>query len=214
MTNSPGELAQPLPHRSDLPREVAGISIPDSAIAVQATELARESSVPYLFNHVMRSYLFGALIGRLDGLQYDPELLYVAAVLHDLGLTNRFAGPRRFEVEGAEAARAFLLTQGVSRDRADLVWDAIALHITFGTALSKGPEVALTHIGAGVDVVGRRLDELPPSSVEQVLAAYPRLGLKREILHKLVQELAEKPGAGFPLTLDHLAAILRTPFAE
>src|SRR5258708_34867396 len=85
---------------------------------------------------------------------------------------------------------------------------------SFDTAVSKGPEVALTHIGAGVDVVGRRLDELPPSSVEQVLAAYPRLGLKREFLHRLVQELAEKPGAGFPLTLDHLAAILRAPFAE
>src|SRR3954451_23843522 len=165
MTDSPDELAQPLTHQLDLPREVAGISIPDSAIAVQATDLARESSVPYLFNHVMRSYLFGALIARLDGLQYDPELFYLAAVLHDLGLTDRFAGPRRFEVEGAEAARTFLLTQGVSVDRATRVWDAIALHTSFGIASSKEPEVTLVHTGAGVDVVGRRLDELPSSSV-------------------------------------------------
>jgi hypothetical protein len=198
----------------DVLREVAGVRIPDSTLAVQATELAYEISDPYLFNHVMRSYLFGALLGQHDGLQYDPELFYLAAVLHDLGLTSRFAGPRRFEVEGAEAARDFLLGQGVDRQQADLVWDAVALHASVGIAPHKGPEAALTHLGAGVDVVGLRLRELPAAGVEQVLAAFPRLQLKRELLHRLIQEVAAKPGAGFALTIEGIAAVQRAPFDE
>jgi HD domain len=86
-----------------LPTEVAGIPLIDSKIAQEATDLVRATSTPSLFNHSMRTYLFGALLGK--DLSFDYELFYLASVLHDLGLTEKYAGDRSFEIEGAEAAR-------------------------------------------------------------------------------------------------------------
>ncbi len=83
----------------------SGWSIP--SIARKAVDLARESSPAYLFNHTMRTYLFASLTGRALGQRFDEELLFLACTLHDLGLTERFQGDLPFELQGAEAARAF-----------------------------------------------------------------------------------------------------------
>src|SRR5277367_2621774 len=126
---------------------IAGITVADSALVHDAIELARSSSSPFLFNHVMRSWLFGVLIAEGAQPAPDPELLAVSAVLHDLGLTDRFAAQDRFEVDGANAARSFLNDRGVPAQQIQLVWDAIALHTTRSIALHKQAEVAMTHAG-------------------------------------------------------------------
>jgi hypothetical protein len=177
--------------------DIAGIRVPDTRLAQEATELARSASEPYLFHHVMRSYYFGELIGQSLGLAYDRELLYVSAVLHDLGLTERFAGPERFEVDGANAARAFLAERGLPREKTALVWDAIALHTTMGIAGHKEPEVAVTHFGISTDYGGFMLDELPAQAVAQVLRAYPRLELKQRLRRALCGVVARKPHTAF-----------------
>ena len=93
---------------------VAGIPIPDSKLAREATELLREHGTPLLFAHSLRVYLFGALRGRSRGLAVDHELLYFGAVFHDLGLTAKYRSPdHRFEVDSANAAR---VTGGVEAD--------------------------------------------------------------------------------------------------
>ena len=124
---------------------LAGIKVPDTSLVREAIELARSSSEPYLFNHVMRSWLFGVVLSAGAELAPDPELLAVSAVLHDHGLTDRYAAADRFEVDGANAARAFLKDRGVSTQQMQLVWDAIALHTTRSIALHKEPEVVMTH---------------------------------------------------------------------
>lgn len=176
---------------------IAGIRVPDTRLIQEATEIAREASEPYLFHHVMRSYYFGELFGQIGGLSYDRELLYVSAVLHDLGLTERFAGPLRFEVDGANAARAFLAERGVPKEKTALVWDAIALHTSMGIAEHKEPEVAITHIGISMDYGGFALDRLPKEAVAEVLRAYPRLAMKTKLRHALCGVVERKPQTSF-----------------
>jgi hypothetical protein len=117
------------------------VGAPDSELCQRATALVAELSPAFLFNHCARSFLFGDAIGKRDGLQYDRELLYLSAMLHDLGLTDSYLGAdQRFELEGADRARAFLVEQGLEAPKADVVWDAIALNSTFGIALRKGTQ--------------------------------------------------------------------------
>jgi hypothetical protein len=151
------------------------VGAPDSELCQRATALVAELSPPFLFNHCARSFLFGDAIGQRDRLQYDRELLYLSALLHDLGLTDAYVGgDQRFEVEGADRARAFLVEHGLPEGKADVVWDAIALNTSFGIALRKGPEIALTHLGVSADFLGTRLADVSPETVAQIVREYPR----------------------------------------
>jgi len=149
---------------------LAGIKVVDTPLVRDAMELARESSAPYLFNHAMRSWLFAALIAEGAKPTPDPELLAVSAILHDLGLTDYYAGSERFEVDSANAARSFLKERRVPAHHVRLVWDAIALHTTRCIALHKEPEVVITHSGIAVDVIGAGLDSIPQDKVRAILA--------------------------------------------
>ncbi|WP_437761557.1 HD domain-containing protein [Sorangium sp. So ce281] len=152
--------------------------IPDSALCVEATEHTRAVSAPFLFNHVARTYVFGDALGRHRGLSYDRELLYLACVFHDLGLADSAPVETRFEVEGADAARAFLAARGVGAREQDIVWDAIALHTTVVIPQRKRPEIALCQMGAAIDVGYAPRTLLPERLVEEALGRYPRLGFK------------------------------------
>ncbi|QLE56119.1 HD domain-containing protein [Nostoc sp. TCL26-01] len=170
-------------------------AIPDSEICQRATQLVTEISPTFLCHHCIRSFLFGNLLGQRDGLKYDRELLYLSAVMHDLGLTERFDGEQRFEVDGADAARAFVLEHGLPESKAEVVWDAIALHTSIGIASRKQPETALVHLGAGADVLGMRIFDIPPETVEQVIEAYPRLDFNRAMTELLASQVKRKPQA-------------------
>src|ERR1700742_2727549 len=120
---------------STMANEISGISIPDSKIAREAAELVRQHETEMLFNHSVRVYVFGAIKGIRDKLKFDSELLYVAALFHDLGLADAYhTETKRFEVDGADAAHTFLRRYGIPEPKADLVWEAIALHSTPGIA--------------------------------------------------------------------------------
>jgi HD domain len=177
-----------------LPKEVAGIPLIDSKVAREATDLARETSPPFLFNHSMRTYLFGALLGK--DLAFDRELLFLACILHDLGLTDRYAGAKPFEIEGAEAARKFLGERGVSEERIEIVWDGIAMHPS-ALAHYKRPEIALVANGAAVDVVGSDILKVAPSDKEQVLRAFPRLGFKTSFTQTCAEVVQRYPSGAY-----------------
>jgi len=132
---------------------IAGIKIPDSAMARAATELVRDTESDLLFHHSTRVFLFGALAGQRKQLDYDPELLYIGAMFHDMGLTEQFrTSQNRFEVDSANAARSFLQQHGIQEGDIDLVWDAIALHTTPGIPPFKKPVVQLVTAGVEMDV--------------------------------------------------------------
>jgi hypothetical protein len=172
---------------------LAGIKVADSVLVQDAIELAKSSSSPFLFNHVMRSWLFSALIAEGAESAPDPELLAVSTVLHDLGLTDRFAAQDRFEVDGANAARSFLKDRGIPTQQIQLVWDAIALHTTRSIALHKQPEVAMTHAGIAIDVIGAGLDLIPQDKLRAILMEFPRLSLKTELQACLCSLIRQKP---------------------
>lgn len=179
-----------------LPESVAGVAIPDSRLARAAATLAHGASPQPLFNHVMRSYLFAALLFDQRDVRYDRELAFVGCALHDLGLVDAYMSPdERFEVDGADAARRFLDEWHVPRRRSDVVWDAIALHTMSGIAVRKSPEIAMVSLGAGMDAGGANLDQLSPTAVDAVLAAFPRLGFKQASIQTIVSLCEKKPFA-------------------
>jgi hypothetical protein len=177
LQNSQGRTERAKKPAVQRPKTVAGIALVDSKMARLATELARDTSPECLFNHAARTFLFGALIGNARSLKFDSEILYLACILHDLGLTERFAGPLPFEIQGAQAARAFLTDNGLPNDQANMVWDGIAMH-PFAIASFKQPEIALVSAGAGADVVGSDLEKIPESAKAAVVNAFPRLDFK------------------------------------
>jgi hypothetical protein len=165
--------------RAHATRSLAGVAIPDTLLVAQAIDYARRHTEPFLFNHVMRSWLFAAALAAVDNTPHDAEVLAIAAVLHDLGLARSFAGPLRFEVEGANAAREFALDFGLDDARAQLVWDGVALSSTPSLALHKQPEVALCSAGTIVDWAGQGAERLSQHRVAAILDAFPRLEMKQ-----------------------------------
>jgi HD domain-containing protein len=174
---------------------ISGIRIPDSKIAREAAELVRQHESELLFNHSVRVFMFGAMKGIRQNLKFDSELLYVASLFHDLGLVDAYhTDAKRFEVDGADAAREFLRSHGIPEPKADLVWEAIALHTTPGIPQYMRPEIALTNAGVLLDVIGIGYDEYTPEQRDQVLAAYPRGGnFKRDFIKAQTCSALKKP---------------------
>lgn len=176
--------------------EIAGIRIPDSALAREATELVREAASPLLFDHSRRVFLFGSLHGR--GLAYDPELLYVGAMFHDLGLTERYRRTdQRFEIDGADEARRFLQRHGITGDAADRVWTGIALHTTPEIPLHLPAEIALVTRGVELDVLGIGYDAISEAQRTAVTAAHPRPDFKNRILEAFTEGIQGRPATTF-----------------
>jgi HD superfamily phosphodiesterase len=178
--------------------QIGGVRIPDSALAREATELVREAAPPLLFHHSRRVFLWGALRGAEQGLAFDPELLYVGAMFHDLGLTARFRRTdQRFEIDGADEARRFLHAHGVTGEPADRVWTGIALHTTPQIPLHMAPEVALVTRGVELDVLGIGYDAVTDEQRAAVVAAHPRPDFKKQILAAFTEGIKDRPDTTF-----------------
>ncbi|MDT0614354.1 HD domain-containing protein [Streptomyces lancefieldiae] len=187
-----------------LPTVVAGVRIPDSELARSATAFARKVSSEPLFNHVMRTYVYGSLLFDRRGVRYDRELAFTAAVLHDLGLVKAYQSPdERFEVDGADAARNFLRERRMPAERVAVVWDAIALHTNVGIATRKRPEIGIVSVGSGLDFTGNDLQQIPSDALAEILTVFPRAGFKREALDTILSLCRTKP-----------MSVLMHPFAE
>src|SRR6202000_3542737 len=186
---------------------VAGIRVPDSALAREVTEFIRDVEDDLLFNHSRRGFFFGALQGLRRGLHPDLELLYVGAMFHDLGLTERYrTSTIRFEVDGADAARDFLTRHGVDNAEADKVWLGIALHTTPGVPEFMAPEVALLQAGVEVDVLGVARENLTPDAVAAVTAAHPRPDFKNRIVAAFNKGMQHRPLTTFGTMNDDVLA--------
>ena len=170
---------------------IADIRILDSSIVRQAEELARSVSSDFLFNHVMRCYWFSELFAQLEGVKVDSELMFLSSVFHDLGLTDHAPGPHRFEIEGAGAARTFLVNKGVSDDRAQKVWDNIALH-TWDINLFRDNTSRIMQLGVVQDVVGVPGAKLDPADIAELLRRYPRLQFNRGFYEALQRDVDSK----------------------
>ena len=179
-------------------RHVAGIVIPDTPLVREITEYIRDTEDELLFNHSRRVFLFGALQGHRRGLQPDPELLYAGAMFHDIGLTSDYrTSMLRFEVDGANAARDFLLERGVDEAAARKVWLSIALQTTPGVPEFLEPEIALVTAGVETDVLGIGREDLSAEAIEAVTAAHPRPDFKNRILRAFTDGMKPRPRSTF-----------------
>jgi len=178
---------------------ISGVMIPDSKLAREATELVHDTESTLLFNHSTRVYYFASLAGKRRGLKFDPELLYVAAMFHDMGLTPRYSSESdRFEVDGANAARGFLRQRNISQPEIDTVWTAIALHTTPGIPQYMHPVVALLTNGVEMDVLGIAYSEFSDSDRQAIVGAYPRTEhFKEDIIQAFYGGIRQKPETTF-----------------
>ncbi len=176
----------------------AALTIPDSLLAKEATDILREYSSDLLFNHSIRVYLFAVEQGAQRKLRFDSELLYVAAAFHDLGLVKKFASrDERFEVDGANAARQFLTAHSVPEEQIQTVWEAIALHTTPGIPPYMQPEVALLNSGVLLDVLGVGFEEFPAELRDKIVAEYPRKNFKQDFIQEYFAGFAHKPATTY-----------------
>jgi len=178
-------------------RALAGVIVPDTPLIDRAIEYGRQKCEPYLFNHVMRSWLFAVRLAQLKGVPHDVEIVAVGTILHDVTLNESYAGPRRFEVEAADLVRSFAAEAGMDDRRADLVWDCVALNSTPSIGLYKQPEVALCTAGIGLDVVGFQFDQLPANEIAAILAEYPRLSMKERFVRCFTHFAATHPETSY-----------------
>ena len=171
--------------RPPLDADVSTIPIPDSAMAREAEEYAAQMYGSTLNLHCLRTYFWGALIGKADGFKPDLELLYVASILHDLGLSEIYSHKARsccFAVTGAKLARNFTLNKGWEDIRADALFEAISLYLNLNVpAKVHSTEARLLACGAHLDVVGSHIHRLTESTIKSVLKAYPRDGFVEDI---------------------------------
>jgi hypothetical protein len=177
---------------------IAGIEIPDTKLVTEATELVRDAATPLIFHHSRRTFLFGSLHGQRLGLSPDPELLYVGAMFHDLGLTDKYGRTdQRFEIDGADEARHFLASHQIPDDAIRRVWTAIALHTTPGIPDHMEPDIALVTAGVEMDVLGIGYHDLDQKQIKAVVAAHPRPDFKRQILEAFTNGIKTRPDTTF-----------------
>ena len=178
---------------------IHGASIPDTKLARAVTEFVRDTEPDLLFNHSSRVYYFGALAGLERGLKPDAELLYTGAMFHDVGLMPVHSSlDERFEVDGANVAKAFLEGHGISKADIDTVWAAIALHTTPGITQHMHPVVALVTAGVEMDVLGLNYDQYQAEVRDAVVHAHPRTpNFKEDILEAFYDGIKHKPDTTF-----------------
>jgi hypothetical protein len=199
--------------------DLASIRIPDSGLCQSARELLASASEPWLVDHCLRTFLWAAILGKKGQHRFDEELLFVASALHDLGLTSTGSrlsptGAECFAVEGAFAAEKFLAAYGLDERRQEVVAEAISLHFNVTVPLAHGIEAHLLHEGAALDVIGARFDELAAPTRDEVLRAYPRLGMKSSLVAAMKRQSDERPHsrAGVLCKYGFISMIRRAPF--
>lgn len=182
-----------------MPTEISGIRIPDSKLARDVTQFVHDTANNLLFLHSTRVFFWGALAGKDKQLRYDSELLYVAAMFHDLGLTAAHHDSQlRFEVDSANAARNFLRAYAIPEADVDRVWNAIALHTTPGIPEHMHPEISLLQAGAGMDVAGRGYESFSDQQRQAVVSEYPRgADFKNRMIDAFYDGLKHRPQTTF-----------------
>ncbi|GAB4584894.1 HD domain-containing protein [Nocardia sp. IFM 10818] len=199
--------------------EEDALALPTTPLAAKAQQLMEDSLTAAIRNHSVRGYLFGRRLAQEQGLRagadFDDELVYLICALHDIGLSDVANGDQRFEVDGADFAARFLEENGVTGERVDVVWDAIAVH-TLGFIDSpvfrrrRRPEIWIAVSGIGIDVGGGPGD-LPAGYGDLVHARYPRLGGGRALADIVDAQAMANPLKAMPGTLANALVQQRHP---
>jgi hypothetical protein len=170
-----------------------GMPVPDSALSRRARERITDAARPSLVNHSVRVYAWAVELARHDRLEFDPEILYVASMLHDIGLVPPYDIGGCYEIDGGLASAQLARESGAPDDRARAIYDVIALHNDEVLPPDAAAEVVLLWDSAGTDVTGNRFADVRPAIIPGLLAAYPRIDFKREFTALLIDQASRKP---------------------
>ena len=196
------------------------VARPTTGPARRAEALLAETSPPWLVNHGFRTYAWALALAARDDLRPDRELLYCAALLHDLGITERFmpAPGACFALSGADAAEAELRAAGLEPRRASVVAEAIALHLNVVVELARhGVEAHLIRGATGLDVIGQDLTSLPRAFRDRTLAELPRLDFKRQVASAIELQARRSPRSRIGhlcRAIGFVGRVHAAPFAE
>lgn len=168
-------------------------AMPDSELCQKALAFTRECSPDFLLNHCLRSHAFAVALATEMKLRFDPEILFVGSILHDLGLTERCADNDTFELSGARAARSFCQNEGLRSQQCDLIHEMVALHNAIGIADSHEAEIALLHFGAGADVIGLHLKDIHPRTLREIISRHPRDNFSGAMAELIQTQIEQKP---------------------
>lgn len=178
--------------------DLEAVKAPDTQAARHAALLCQEVSPPYLMNHCHRTYFWAHIFAKVRSISFDNELLFVAALLHDLGLTKAYAGCAEhaecFSLDSVQGAGALARQAAWSRERQDALAEAIVMHLNIVVPLRCGAEAHLLHAGAAMDVVGMDAEAIGEPTRREVVRQYPREGFKRAFGERLRAEMEERPG--------------------
>ena len=193
-----------------------GMPVPDSTVAQLAEDLIADVAAAFLVNHSVRAYAWAVELAGHDKLEFDPEILYVSALLHDIGLVPAYDMGACFEIDGGIAAERFAIQQGQSAERAHAIYDVIALHMLAEAPPGAAAEVVLLNDSTGVDVTGYRIGDVRPEAIPEVVGAYPRLEFKRVFAALFVDQATRKPSCRVAemVATGKLEAIAKAPFAS
>ena len=200
-------------------RALDSIAPPRGALAVAALQAATAAQPEWLTQHALRTYAWGALLALNADLRHDRELFFAASLMHDLGLVPKYAQPRSdcFAARGARAAHEVMLGAGAQPAQARCVANAISLHLNLQVDVAQGAEAHLVQAGAALDVVGRRVREVPAALRQAVLARHPRLDMTSQICQCLQCEADASPHSRMGLyvrRLGFLGLVARAPFED
>lgn len=177
------------------------IALPQTELAVAAADFVAGVAPDFVYNHSVRSYVFARALAQAGGMtDFDDELVFLSCVLHDVGATDFANGEQRFEVDGADAAAAFLRARDVEESRVKTVWNAITLHTSLGLAHRFGPVEAIAQIGIGADIVGLDKEKLPAGLADLAHARWPRHNLGYALSEAIARQVSANPAKGGPLT--------------
>jgi hypothetical protein len=171
------------------------VTAPDTDLARRAHDLVQACCPAHVVAHCQRSFQYAALLARAESVDLDLEVLYIGTILHDVGLAERFDGPERFEMRGANVVRTMLLEAGMQTARAESVWDVIALHASTAIAAHKSIETRIANRGISIDIRGVGAEHLPADAVRAVLDAWPRDEFPTEFTQTLIDEVRAHPGS-------------------
>lgn len=173
--------------------------IPKDYLCTAAYVYAAEHLHPFIFNHSLRVYQYAHAIAQREGSKYLDEgrisLLFVACMLHDIGTTEKHDGPLRFEVEGADAAKLFLMERGTHPDKAHEVWIAIAIHTSQQIAERISPLARLVRLGVAVDF--KREADMKYTTSEEIAKIekeWPRGEIEKVLGDAVADQAVKQPG--------------------
>ncbi|MFG2679723.1 HD domain-containing protein [Streptomyces sp. NPDC048392] len=172
------------------------LPVPDGATSAAALDVATACLPPVLLNHSLRAYFWAAARGTADGVSFDPQLLYVAALFHDIGLVPAFDSHTvAFEEAGGRVAQVFAAGAGWPARRRERLSDVIVGHMRPQVDVSTDPEGHLLARATATEIVGTEADDYPAGFRDELLERYPGLELAERFLACFQDQATRKPGS-------------------